>query len=357
MKKIINFLCLIIFLIPNIATGQNVSESFETNSCSYLGIPFYIGCFPDWISVSATPDALSNYSGVTPFDGNRYVRMYSKYAGNTCPTSTRRGESIAINYNFNAGQEYTVSFALRWNRDNNSNTWFNTKLVLTNNRNNQTGSHTGCQAGEILPFISGSDEVIKTYSLAGNQNNWQIYTETFTPTSNFNQLWIRPEMKLKKGGNPSTESLGRVYLDAFELETCVIPGLDSKFTFTTFGDQDGNVTINTFANPNPVYVNHWWDVFYAPGGSTSGNSQVPGNPIQCCSSPTASFSNNLTTNVWYYVKHGIWNSCNSWRETRTRFRVQHFTPSSGGSPKYKIEIEEVDFEPSEEYLSKMNENL
>jgi len=93
-------------------------------------------------------------------------------------------------------------------------------------------------------------------------------------------------------------------------------------------------------------------VFYAPGGSTSGNSQVPGNPIQCCTSTTASFSNNLVVNEWYYIKHGIWNECISWRETRKRFRVTiGFSPIE---PKYRLEVEDVDFLPTDAYLVSMN---
>ena len=355
MKKSTNFLlmCLLAFLLPNITNGQNVSEGFETNSCSNASQAFYIGCFPDWINVSGSADVSSNQSGVSPYSGSRYVHMYSNYEGFNCSSTPRRAESIALNYNFQAGQTYTINYALRWLEVSSCHT-LETKWVLTNNRANQIGGTNGCETGEILPTISSSDQVVRTHNISGNQTSWITYSQTFTPSSNFNQLWIRPETKLRFGCSSSSQATSRVYLDAFELETCVSTGLSTNFTLWAGSNKFGNVTVNTEANPNPVFVNHWWDVYYAPNGNTSGNSPVPGNPTQCCSSITSSFSNNLYINNWYYIKHGIWNECTSWRETRKRFRVQ-IGGINAGQQEYSIEIEDVDFEPTESYLSSMNE--
>ncbi len=355
MKNSILFLCfwMLVFLNPNTTHAQNVSEGFETNSCSNLSQAFFVGCFPDWINVSGSADVSSNTSGVSPFSGSRYVHMYSKYYGFNCFSSPTRGESIAINYNFEAGKTYTINYALAWKSTSTCHP-LETKWVLTNNRNNQLGGSNGCPSGEILPNISSNDQVIRTHSMSGNQTSWNTYSQTFTPSSNFNQLWIRPETKLGFNCGTNSNATTRVFLDAFEIETCVTSGYSTNFSLWAGSNQAGNVNAFTFAFSNPVSVAHWWDVYYAPNGSTSGNSQVPGNSTQCCSSQSSSFGNNLFINTWYYIKHGIWNDCISWRETRKRFRVQ-INGVNAGVPEYSIQVEEVDFEPTEEYLTTMSE--
>ena len=70
----------------------------------------------------------------------------------------------------------------------------------------------------------------------------------------------------------------------------------------------------------------------------------------------AEFSNNLFVNEWYYIKHGIWNDCTNWRETRRAFSIQIRSSGKGkGQPKYEIVYKDVEFEPSEAYLAEMNE--
>lgn len=344
------------FLLPNISTAQNnVFESFEDN-CRNRGNAFFEGCFSDWISVSGTPDVSSTWSvlplpgpPVTAFDGRRYVRMYTGIDPD-CDESTI-GESIAINYNFRAGQEYTISYALRWDQNPFFPTPMQTQIVLTNGRDNQAGTHNSCDPGESLPDLEPGDNVIMTHPMGGVQNNWQTFTLSITPSRNFSQLWIRPEML----GDRDRAAVGFVYFDAFEIETCVTNGLTTNFRLAAQSDLNGNVTVNTLAFSNPGFVNHWWDVYYADQitGAPTGNDQVPGNPLQCCLSLEAEFSNNLEVNVWYYIKHGIWNQCVRWRETRKSFRVQVRRLSSGEQT-YYIEFKDTKFEPSEAYLDKMH---
>ncbi|MEL6731647.1 MAG: hypothetical protein AAFP83_11005, partial [Bacteroidota bacterium] len=81
MKRITNFVMgmLLLFALPCTTYGQLVSEGFETSTCSNTSQAFFQGCFTDWINVSGTADVNSNYSGISPSQGSRYVHMYTEY--------------------------------------------------------------------------------------------------------------------------------------------------------------------------------------------------------------------------------------------------------------------------------------
>jgi len=111
----------------------------------------------------------------------------------------------------------------------------------------------------------------------------------------------------------------------------------TNFNLAPSSALNGTVTVTAVALPNPVAVSHHWSIFYAPNGVTTGNTNAPNNPDQCCANATATFSANLIVNEWYYIKHGIWNDCSDWNETRKAFRVviQGLLPN--GNPDYAIE--------------------
>lgn len=111
----------------------------------------------------------------------------------------------------------------------------------------------------------------------------------------------------------------------------------TDFNVAPSANINGTVTVTVQAHNNPVFVNHHWSIFYAPNGSTTGNTNVPNNPDQCCNNATATFSNNLVVNEWYYIKHGIWNECSGWGETRKAFRVVIQGLTAAGTPNYVIE--------------------
>lgn len=111
----------------------------------------------------------------------------------------------------------------------------------------------------------------------------------------------------------------------------------TNFNVAPSANLNGTVSVTVQAHNNPVFVYHHWSIFYAPNGSTAGNTNVPNNPDQCCNNATATFSNNLVVNEWYYIKHGIWNDCSGWGETRKAFRVVIQGLTSTGSPNYAIE--------------------
>lgn len=119
------------------------------------------------------------------------------------------------------------------------------------------------------------------------------------------------------------------------------------FQISAQSDFGGNVTVSVQANQNAIWVNHHLDVFYAGlNGETTGNTEVPGNPV-ITNSSSATFSNNLVVNQWYYVKHGIWNDCINWRERRRAFRV-YIKLKKNGEKEYVVEYKKgVEITPEE----------
>lgn len=131
-------------------------------------------------------------------------------------------------------------------------------------------------------------------------------------------------------------------------------GYTTNFTINA-SNVGNNVSVTAIANSNPVFVNHHWSISYAPNGNTSGNNPVPGNPIICCNSSSATFNTNLIINEWYYIKHGIWNDCAEWGETRKAFRIVVQKLSTNGTPNYVVETKDVK-EVSIENLNKKSDN-
>ncbi|VXB04895.1 conserved exported hypothetical protein [Flavobacterium sp. 9AF] len=120
----------------------------------------------------------------------------------------------------------------------------------------------------------------------------------------------------------------------------------TNFEFINLSSNGSSLSVTVEAHSNPVFVNHHWSISYAPNGSTTGNNPVPGNPSICCSSAPATFNNGLTVNTWYYIKHGIWNDCAPWNETRKAFRIYIQGKLANGNPDYAIETLDIkDTEP------------
>ncbi len=169
-------------------TGLNgqvtiLSQGFEV-SCANASNAFYTGCVPGWISTNGTPDIKSDYSGVTPFEGQKYAHMYVHERWDCSPTD--RGEGIALNQNFVAGTTYYLSFALRSYPGSTK----TVKWVLTGGRANNTGDSNSCSAGEVTPAIMETDEVVWQASNY-QSSSWQTFNISFTPTTNHTQLWFR----------------------------------------------------------------------------------------------------------------------------------------------------------------------
>ncbi|WP_299432005.1 T9SS type A sorting domain-containing protein [uncultured Aquimarina sp.] len=120
-------------------------------------------------------------------------------------------------------------------------------------------------------------------------------------------------------------------------------GYTTDFTIglTSIGNQ---VSVNLQANANPVSVYHGWEVYDVNHNVISGF---------CCNSDVASFQG-LWINTWYYVKHGIWNDCKEWQETRRYFRVQ-IQESENNIGGFILETKEYPYEPDSNYTKEINE--
>jgi len=121
-------------------------------------------------------------------------------------------------------------------------------------------------------------------------------------------------------------------------------GYTTNFALSVSSNFSGQASVNVLADTNPVHVYHGWEVYDVNHNVISG---------YCCSSDTASFSG-LAINTWYYVKHGIWNDCKEWQETRKYFRVQ-ITPSKNTIGGFILETKEYPFEPDSGYAAQKEE--
>ena len=370
MKKLSLLIVLFISSISFSLHAQEVQEGFE-QSCNENWNSFYLGCIPDWISTSGTPDNASSHSGVTASEGLRYVRIHASYDGWACPSSPQRSEGVAINYNFQKDVGYEVSFDEQWrgviqgfnypNTTPGCTMFMTAQWVLSDIRPNQQEGGS-CDIGGATPVIDlAQEQVVHTQGLMNDQTTWQERTFTFIPEDNFSQLWLR--ITIHNWDCPSSaEVLARLYyLDDFKISTCS-QGYTTLFNLAAgaINDFSGNVYVQTQANPNtnPDPVVHNWNVHDLFTDDLIDN--------QCCNSETAFFDDGMVVNRWYYVKHGMWNDCLTYRESRRRFRVQQGNLSIGkrnsssdiskksDKVNYIIEIEDMDFNPTEEYLSEMD---
>lgn len=240
---------LALFLALSFATGGLraqivLSEGFEAN-CNPASNAFFSGCFPNWISTHGSPDNESDDQGITAYAGSKYAHGYVRYSFN-CSTGTaassNRGEGMAINYSFQAGVTYKLSYAFRTMGDIHSKEW-----LLTNGLPNQTGSPGFCDLTERVPARPAGSVVV---DVPGNNSGWQLYEQEFMPTSNFSQLWFRAAYD-----NPPAldwEANGVFYMDTVRIEIICDP--NSGVAAYQFEDANGNPK-ESFCFGEQVFLN------------------------------------------------------------------------------------------------------
>jgi len=195
----------------------------------------------------------------------------------------------------------------------------------------------------VIVVKQNGQTIVGPITLTESPDEWVLLSNSFVATSS--QLTLTIE-------STSHQMLGNDWaLDDVSLVACC-RHLNPTFNLSPSSNFAGEVTVSATAvsNLDPAY--HWWDIFNSSNGSVSDNSEVPNNSTICCNSSTITFSNNLVVNKWYYIKHGVWNECKSWVESRKAFRVQHYY-AKDGSPSYEVEVKDIDFEPTESYLKEM----
>lgn len=271
--KVPLFLLLMVLPAFGKVQAQVVVQGFETQ-CTNPSNAFYTGCFPGWIATHGTPDNSSNYAGVSPYAGQKYMHGYVRYRGFYCSDSPIRGEGIALQYPFQAGVTYKITYAFR-----SSGTVLNREWILTNGLPNNTGGANGCPAGEVVPAIPPGSLTIHS---PGNSSSWVVHSQTFTPSTNYGQLWFRVWNPVIPGQSPSSETIGDYYLDGFTLE--IICDTNSVISAFHFEDENGNPK-TSFCYGEDVYLNgtasqnetqYFIDLWRRPIGSTGAFSWVSG---------------------------------------------------------------------------------
>lgn len=328
-------LIIILLITLNIfnANSQTVEENFN-GACPTPAHAFYMGCVDNWIAVSGTPSlAKAGDECILPLDRN-YADTYSAWEGFHCSPGVSIAETYALNYEFQAGNCYSIEFSL-------ATTGLHpairqkTQWVLTSNRPNVNMMGINhIHSCEATPELLDTDEVVWSKDTPNRCQEWQTYRIEFRPTHDHNQLWFRSENEVASWSSERFSAISRIFVDNFSLE-----GVDNNPNFNLQASGNtatGQVSVTATATNTAPYAKHWWDVFYAPNGSTVTNNEVPDNPYQCCNSTTATFSNNLYINTWYYIKHGVFtDNCGNWRELRKPFRVQ-LKKSIGSQSGYEI---------------------
>ncbi|SEL16695.1 Por secretion system C-terminal sorting domain-containing protein [Aquimarina amphilecti] len=257
------------------------------------------------------------------------------------------------NVNFEAGYEYEIKVAL----GNDCIGW----LPLT--KRFTVLPNVGLDSNFIMNTSCAGNGTITVQVTATNPNAYQWWGLFETPTSIANGgTQIGP---IQGGTTVTFSGLSRtknyyikhgVWKDSDEncypwQETRkIIPssvswaGYTTDFALSVSSNFNGQVSVNVQADSNPVSVYHGWQVYDVNHNVISGF---------CCNSDVASFQG-LLINTWYYVKHGIWNDCKEWQETRKYFRVQ-IQESENNIGGFILETKEYPFEPDSAYTKEINE--
>ena len=126
-------------------------------------------------------------------------------------------------------------------------------------------------------------------------------------------------------------------------------GYSSDFNISLNTNFNNIVEISTRANANSVNVNHLWDLY-------DSNDNVVGTTY-CCSVDAVTYSG-LSLNTWYYIKHGIWNDCIGWTETRIYFIIEVKKSRNNNDPvRFILETKEYPYEPDSRYTQKINDQI
>jgi hypothetical protein len=163
----------------------NVSPSDKQHAFNIYGNG-NTGFLEDWKVTSGTPSiyASGDLNGVNAYDGNQYALM------TICDAGAMWSEGASVDYNFNQGQNYTVSMAIR-NAPyvNNPSTPIDVEFILLQSPITYTyNSGTGCSP---TPNIPANAQVVHTIT-GFDLNKWIVTSFNITNlTANYGQLWVR----------------------------------------------------------------------------------------------------------------------------------------------------------------------
>lgn len=347
----------LVFVLSFFILSQNAfaqySTSFEVSNCSDLSFAFFDGCESNWINVSGSSDLQSNFANVpAPPDGSMYAHMYANWKGFPCWDEPEKVESIALNYDFYANYNYTLTYYVAYSDGVQSFVHdLEAKWILTSGRQNFQEVQQPCTSA--IPPIMASDQVVETIPFSGNEYTWEQRTISFIPNQNYDQLFFRPEMKLVPGAANSSQGIGQVYLDMIdikkgeiEIEECFD---DPDFFIISGGNcNSGKAWAGAWA-PTAPGVQHWWQIFEET--NNGGLAPIGAYPPECCSINGVAFTNpSLNTNQWYSIAHVIWSDCMGYPVLFKKFKV---TCLPKAFERQGVEYQDVE---AEEFIEIMNLN-
>ncbi|MNU87249.1 hypothetical protein D3C71_770300 [compost metagenome] len=304
MKKSL-FLAALMIPVGNVTWGQ--TYGFE-DACSNYSYSFQNGCIPGWFSTSGTPDTDPLLGAA--YQGNRYAHMYAKFDGGC--VHPEGSEGIALNYNFQAGATYKITYASKGGVGGNPGSQtYTANWILTNGLSNQSGG--SCTTGEITPNIPAGSQTIGTPAL--NNAVWSSNQHTFTASANFSQLWFRHIMTSSVLN--STASV-HMMLDEVTIERiCTItPSLLAANSFCA----GAPITLVGGSTPSDCPVdNHVWTVVETdqfgnviPNAVEWWSPWVAGGPSMYTIPSVANGGPTMTCGKYYRVNLAVQNTYTPW---------------------------------------------
>lgn len=270
MKQTTLLLLLMLTSVMAFAQSSKRCWNFETQ-CPHPENSFFTLCIYDAHSASGSPDTKSTSFGITAFEGSKYAHMYARFCPDAPTVASRtHGEGIILKYNFTAGKSYTLKFAHRSPLPPTE-----TKILLVTNMPNFGGipdNGSDCTDNlDIIPAIPSSNQLVGTITPGGS---WQTSTLTFTPTSNFNQIWVRP---LQNG----TIDQGILTSDLLLDDVCVKETCDPDNFNVSLCRYPGATDLVATIGGVSIPQSQWrlWRALDCNGGTNSGNmnGQLPIN--------------------------------------------------------------------------------
>ncbi len=156
------------FVLPDCC--ENINGDFEDFTGTWNGTNAWInGNLTNWFVSHGTPTYYFN-PGIGMTDNGMWMWSYSGV-----------GEGVYTNYNFVAGNSYTLTYDLYKFSDSNPTSTF--QVALSNTLTPSTG-------GTAIPPTAGTQSVSnQTWAINGV---WETITETFTAGTNYSQAWFYP---------------------------------------------------------------------------------------------------------------------------------------------------------------------
>ena len=179
MRIIFVYICFLFSCVGNTAYSQCLQNSdFSQLTCTYNVCPtISYGCVPNWYVSHGSPQVFG-----TSGDASNYALMWSNGAS--------EGEGMFANYEFVANRQYIITMRVSSFASHDESGVF--KLFAANNLVDQAPHY--CGGGSSIP-INNTKELIIEQNFASNQS-WTVFTYTFTPTANFSQFWMYPQLTL-----------------------------------------------------------------------------------------------------------------------------------------------------------------